>query len=129
MTCPMIQCTRKFSSTSTKEEFFIYCTVTCKTENIIYLLECGICGLQYVGQTRRQLRLRLNNHRSNAKLKLPCSLSRHLSSRGHNNSFDDLKVTIIEHNPDWDVKSRREWESFWIEKLKTLSPNGINKNN
>ena len=122
----MIQCTRKFSSTSTKEEFFIYCTVTCKTENIIYLLECGICGHQYVGETKRQLRDRLNNHRSDAQLKPHRSLSRHLSSRGHNNSFDDLKVTIIEHDPTWDDTGRRNRESFWIRKLKTLSPNGIN---
>jgi hypothetical protein len=56
------------------------------------------------------------------------SLSRHLSSRGHNNSFNDLKVTIIEHNPYWNDERRKERESFWIEKLKTLSPNGINKN-
>jgi hypothetical protein len=38
-----------------------------------------------------------------------------------------LKVTIIDHNPKWDDKSRQERESFWIRKLKTLSPNGINE--
>jgi hypothetical protein len=27
----------------------------------------------------------------------------------------------------WDDKSREERESFWIRKLKTLSPNGINE--
>jgi hypothetical protein len=27
----------------------------------------------------------------------------------------------------WDDKSRQERESFWIRKLKTLSPNGINE--
>jgi hypothetical protein len=38
-----------------------------------------------------------------------------------------LKVTIIDHNPKWDDKSRQERESFWIRKLETLSPNGINE--
>jgi hypothetical protein len=38
-----------------------------------------------------------------------------------------FKVTIIDHNPKWDDKSRQERESFWIRKLKTLSPNGINE--
>jgi hypothetical protein len=33
----------------------------------------------------------------------------------------------INHNPKWDDKSRQERESFWIRKLKTLSPNGINE--
>jgi hypothetical protein len=27
----------------------------------------------------------------------------------------------------WDDESRQERESFWIKKLKTLSPNGINE--
>jgi hypothetical protein len=53
--------------------------------------------------------------------------SRHLRSTGHHDSFGKLKVTIIDHNPKWDDKSRQERESFWIRKLKTLSPNGINE--
>jgi hypothetical protein len=44
----------------------------------------------------------------------------------HHDSFGKLKVTIIDHNPKWDDKSRQEREIFWIRKLKTLSPNGIN---
>jgi hypothetical protein len=42
-------------------------------------------------------------------------------------SFGKLKVTIINHNPRWDDKSREERESFWIRQLKTLSPNAINE--
>jgi hypothetical protein len=38
-----------------------------------------------------------------------------------------LKATIIDHNPNLDDKSRQERESFWIVKLKTLLPNGINE--
>jgi hypothetical protein len=55
-----------------------------------------------------------------------CSLGKHLSSKDHHNNFDELKVTIIEHDPNWDDKGRREREGFWIRKLKTVSPNGIN---
>jgi hypothetical protein len=43
-----IQCTHKFSSTHTGEKIIIYCNANCKTENIIYLLECAMCGLQYI---------------------------------------------------------------------------------
>ena len=55
MTCKNIQCTQKFSSTHTGEEFIIYCNANCRTENSIYLLECAICGLQYIGETEQQL--------------------------------------------------------------------------
>ena len=54
-------------------------------------------------------------------------LSRHLRSTDHHDSFGKQKVTIIDHDPNWDDKSRQERESFWIRKLKTLSPNGINE--
>ena len=127
MTCKNIQCTQKFSSTHTGEKFIIYCNANCKTENIIYLLECAICGLQYIGETKQQLSKRLNGHRSDANCKPDLPLSRHLRSTGHHDSFGKLKVTIIDHNPKWDDKSRQERESFWIRKLKTLSPNGINE--
>ena len=120
MTCKNIQCTHKFSSTHTGEKFIIYCNANCKTENIIYLLECAICGLQYIGETKQQLSKRLNGHRSDANCKPDLPLSRHLRSTGHHDSFGKLKVTIIDHNPKWDDKSRQERESFWIRKLKDL---------
>jgi hypothetical protein len=50
-----------------------------------------------------------------------------IQKTGHHHSFDKLNVTIIDHNPKWDDKSRQERESFWIRKLKTVSPNGINE--
>jgi hypothetical protein len=66
----------------------------------------------------------LNGYRSDANCKLDLPLSRHLRSMGHHDSFGKLKVTIT---PRGDDKSRQERESFWIRKLKTLSPNGINE--
>jgi tripartite motif-containing protein 2/3 len=95
--------------------------------NITYLLEYAICGLQYIGETKQQLGKSLNGHRSDANCKPDLPLSRHLRSTGHHDSFGMLKATIIDHNPNLDDKSRQERESFWIVKLKTLLPNGINE--
>jgi hypothetical protein len=36
-----------------RRKIIIYCNANCKTENIIYLLECSICGLQYIGETKQ----------------------------------------------------------------------------
>ena len=77
--------------------------------------------------SEKQLSKRLNGHRSDTNCKPDLPLSRHLRSTGHHDSFGKLKVTIIYHNPKWDDKSRQERESFWIKKLTTLSPNGINE--
>ena len=124
----MIQCTHKFRSTSTKEKFILDCTATCQTTNIIYLLECATCDLQYIGQTKRQLNKRMNNHRSDVKKKPSVSLAKHLRLEGHQNDFDELKVTIIEHDLNWNNERRYEREQFWIRELNTLTPNGINVN-
>jgi transcription elongation factor Elf1 len=47
-----------------------------KLENMIYLLKCAICGLQYIGETKQQLSKRLNGHRSDANCKPDLPLSR-----------------------------------------------------
>ena len=111
MTCKHIQCTHKFSSTHTGEEFIIYC----KTENIIYLLECAICDLQYIGETKQQLSKRLNGHRSDANCKPDLPLSRHLRSTGHHDSFGKLKVTII---PSGMIKADRKGKASGLENLR-----------
>ena len=83
MTRKNIQCTTKFSSTHTGEECIIYCNANCKTENIIYLLECAICGLQYIGETKQQLSKLLNGHRSDANLTF------------HSEDISDRRATMI----------------------------------
>ena len=87
--------TSNAACTHTGEEFIIHCNANCKTENIIYLLECANCGLQYIEETK-QLSKRLNGHRSDANCKPDLPLSRHLRSTGHHDSFSKLKVTIID---------------------------------
>ena len=42
-------------------------TMTCDTDNVIYLISCGRCGIQYVGETSQILRKRMNNHRNRLK--------------------------------------------------------------
>ena len=34
----------------------------CNSNNVVYLLTCKVCGLQYVGSTSTKFRLRFNNH-------------------------------------------------------------------
>ena len=44
----------------------------CGSRNVIYLISCGKCGLQYVGKTSQTLRSQLNNHHN--RLKQLCDL-------------------------------------------------------
>ena len=43
--------------------------MNCNTENLIYLIICNKYYKKYVGETKRKLKEKLNNHRSDIKLK------------------------------------------------------------
>ncbi|XP_071177436.1 uncharacterized protein [Mytilus edulis] len=62
--CKAANTDHSFSSTVTKQRYNIYVTSNCKTENSIYILTCGTCKLQFVGETETTFNIRLNNHRS-----------------------------------------------------------------
>ena len=47
--------------------FKIVHDLTCKSENLIYLLQCQICKLQYVGKSESTINIHLNDHRKDAK--------------------------------------------------------------
>ena len=48
--------------------------VNCKSSNLIYLLSCNNCKLQYVGQTVQPLHKRANGHRSGRLGQTGCKL-------------------------------------------------------
>ena len=63
--CKQLQDTTSFKS----KTFNIYHYTKCKSEIIIYLLECRKCKLQYVGKSETQFSLRLNNQRCKVHIK------------------------------------------------------------
>lgn len=129
MTCDHIQHTQHFTSTSNGKQFDIHVNLNCKSENIIYLLQCGICNLQYVGESVQRFSKRMNGHRSDTRCKPNLPLNRHLRTHGTAIAeiFNKLRVTLIDHNPRWTDKQRKEKESFWIKTLGTSFPKGINE--
>ena len=121
--------TQHFKSTVTHQQFTINSHITCKSSWIIYLITCTQCNKQYVGKTETTLYTRLNNTRSEIRnfhstqqKVLPYTI--HFNSPSH--SMQNLQITGIESiiNKSHDTILHRE--SFWIQKLKTLQPNGIN---
>ena len=51
------------SRESTGETYHIKSHVTCTTFNVIYMIQCRLCNLQYIGETKRRLKDRFNEHR------------------------------------------------------------------
>ena len=64
----MVTCS-KFKSKTTGRHYNIRPEITCKIRNLVYLISCKRCGLQYVGETENALHIRMNGHRSDIRTK------------------------------------------------------------
>ena len=62
--------------------------LTCETKNLIYMIQCNRCNLEYIGETKRRLKDRLNEYRRtidnpNNKSKPTTAAEHFLSSPNH----------------------------------------------
>ena len=62
--CEQVKDTEDFKSNVTGKEYKIFHTVNCKSTFLIYLMECSICKIQYVGKSEWRLNRRINQHRN-----------------------------------------------------------------
>ena len=113
--------------------------VTCNSSNVIYLITCSKCFVQYVGETAQQLNVRFGKHRACMSGKLNSSSCKRLSdhfSKGFCKGAD-YSVQIIEKwrgNGRTERGSidlglavlRRKRETEWMRKLRTVYPYGLN---
>jgi len=53
-----------FTSTSTSRTYPITQILNCKSKNVIYLVTCKKCNVQYVGSTSNEFKIRFRNHMS-----------------------------------------------------------------
>ena len=61
-TCPSIdQGRNNYTFYSTGETYKIKSHITCNTFNVIYMIQCRLCNLQYIGETKRRVKHRLMN--------------------------------------------------------------------
>lgn len=110
----------------------------CNTKWAVYMIQCEVCGKQYVGQSNN-IRLRMNGHKSDYRKFVNGDTSKsgtsalygHLKSHG----VDFFKFQILEvlKTEGFDTKDTRKLDSLldekerhWIWKLNTLVPHGLN---
>ena len=111
--CLQLQNAQVFHSKTTGKEYKIFCNVNCKTPNVVYLLDCHVCGSRYVGESVQPFNKRMNGHRSDLTKKTLLSVSQHFVSPGH--SLDDIgrsNIYIIDHNPSWKENQTKEERVF-----------------
>ena len=96
-TCPILESSNEFSSLTTGQLFKLKTRASCKSSNVIYLITCRKCGLQYVGEMGQPLHLRVNGHRFDITHRRTdeSPVSNHFNSRLH--ALADMSIMVIEH--------------------------------
>ena len=95
---------------------------TCHDKNVVYLLTCEQCGMQYVGETERELHKRISEHLYNIRT----NKSKNILYNHFNSTCKTIKVKILEKLYDADKNKRIQQENKWIRTLKTKFPYGLN---
>ena len=117
--------TRSFKNHSTGAHHKIRGHITCTTSNIIYLISCSICGIQYISETKNSLNKRLYGHRSTVKTqKLDTPVGQHFNLPNH--SISDMILQGIEALANRRESVRLSREKMWIRRVHTIHPHGLN---
>lgn len=134
-TCPKLIQSKYFTSnvTNRKYEMINHTNeiITCKSQNLVYLLTCEGCNIQYVGETTIALHERMNIHRTS---KSGCehfiehfsdvcsgtSFSIQVIEKLSGDGYDELREVCCEMRD-----KRLEREDFWMKRLRAIYPYGL----
>ena len=130
-TCPYISDgLTNYTFFSTGETRSIKSNLTCKAKNLIYMIQCNRCNLQYIGETKRRLKDRFNEHRRtidnpNTKSKPTTAAEHFLTAPNH--TANDMQLIPIEKVFSNRDSARKAREAFLISKGRTLLPHGLTR--
>ena len=111
------------ASTYRKE---IETSLNCQSRNILYLIECKKCCLQYVGETDRSLQDRFSDQKGYVNnTRLNQATGEHFNRPGH--SISDMSVMAIQKVFDRGAPYRKELGKEKISNFRGFR-HGINKN-
>ena len=124
VSCRFLKPTRTITVSATQETIPIRGQYNCKTKNVIYVISCIKCGLQYVGQTGNTFNERFRAHLTDIRQENNMKpVSHHFTSNGHN--VDDVTATTVTQTTD-DINVRLRTEEVWIHIFKSRQPTGLN---
>ena len=129
--CPTINRTGSITSHNSGRNYTAKHSISCKSHNLIYCIQCKHCHKQYVGQTRNRIMDRFQSHFYNITTNNQNDpIGRHFNSAGHT-QLKDITIYVLDfvQSPGQSPSGKRERdhkEKKWIYQLMTISPLGIN---
>ena len=98
----------------------------CSTKNVIYLIPCKKCGVQYVGKSNQTLRTRFNNHCARLKQMCDIFLYNHFNPDNHDITIMPIEEVTVEREDQMSLADKLSArEKFWYRELCSVYPYGI----
>jgi len=71
-----------------------------QNSNVVYKISCSDCPSTYIGQTKRQLRTRVKEHKQNVNKKTDSLsvIAEHIQNTGHKIDWENPKILDFETN-------------------------------
>ena len=129
--CSNTMNTKVFYHPQSGQEYKIRDFINCNTTHVIYMLKCP-CGKVYVGQTKRNLKVRIAEHKAAIRNgNMEYAIARHYKERNHGSTaslkFMGIeKVTMPPRGGDM-KKLLLQREAYWIFTLNSVEPHGLNE--
>ena len=131
--CPLIDRSEDFFSTTTRRKFYSMRNVNCQSSNLIYVITCRHCGIQYVGQTKNRILTRFQGHIFDISHDNDTTVARHFNrcppeSPSLVSGIIINVATFIPAPPDSRAAKllRDKEEKRWMHRLQTITPRGLN---
>lgn len=95
-----------------------------RSSNMVYLIFCSKCHMQYVGETKNMLATRMAQHQYNIRNRRETNtpLVKHFIEHG----LASLRVAGLQRDNNWTDWDRKKREKHWIFLLGTKQPYGLN---
>ena len=107
-------------------------SLSCKSENVIYLVTCKKCGMQYVGKSGSKMRRKFEEHvtlfkkqEHHEKLVERKLFYSHFIEHSPDNPLENVSVVIIDQLPKSSPMSINKLRQYWVNKLDTFN-RGLN---
>ena len=96
------------------------------SKDVIYMITCKKCKMQFIGQTHQLVSNRMNSHKFDIRNMsdpiFSTAVANHFNSNGHSiEDFSCMPIDYVSDNMNILLK-----ETFWIHKLDTKYPKGLN---
>ena len=93
LTCPCMN-TSQVISNKANHSYPIRGTFNCKSSNVIYVMTCNVCNMQYVGETSNTMKNRCRGHVSSVRTGKDHPVAIHY--RSYNHTIGDYRITIVD---------------------------------